>query len=64
MSFNEWRHKETNYDNRLRGARSPEQIKAIQEEFALRAMQIAVQRQDKALAQSVMSWAQSKRIVN
>lgn len=63
MSFNEWRHRHTNYDNRLRGARTPEQVKQIQEEFAMRAMQAAVDQKDKALAASVMAWAQTKRIV-
>lgn len=64
MTFNEWRHRATNYDNRMSGARTLEQQRKIQEEIALQAMQAAVQSKDKALAISVMEWARSKRIVD
>lgn len=64
MTFNEWRHRHTNYDSRLNAARSPEQQRAVIEQIALQAMQIAVQKQDKLFAASVMSWARAKHIVN
>jgi hypothetical protein len=63
MSFNEWRHQHTSYDNRMRGARSLDQQRKIQEEIAMEAMQIAVQKHDQQLAQSVMGWARSKRLI-
>ena len=63
MTFAEYRHRHTNYDNRLRGARSPEQQRAVMESVALAAMQLAVQKQDRAFAASVMSWAQAKHIL-
>lgn len=63
MSFNEWRHRHTSYDNRMRTALTVEQQQRIQREVAMQAMQLAVQQQDKTFARSVMTWAQSKRIL-
>ena len=62
VTFNEWRHRHTNYDNRMRRATPAEQRK-IQEQIALEAMQLAYVRGDKAFAQQVMVWAQSKRLL-
>lgn len=64
MTFNEWRHRHSNYDNRMRGARTPEQQCAVMEQVAMAAMQIAVAQQDKVLAAQVLAWAVAKRIVS
>jgi hypothetical protein len=63
MTFNEWRHRHSSYDNRLRGARTPDAQRAVMESIAMQAMQIAVASQDKVLAAQVMAWAIAKRIV-
>lgn len=63
MTFNEWRHRHTNYDRRMSTARSPEALKQIQEQVALEAMQLAYVRGDKVFAEQVMSWAHTKRLI-
>src|SRR4051812_26504344 len=63
MTFNEWRHRHTNYDNRMRGAIALGAQREIQEQIALEAMQLAYVRGDKAFAAQVMEWAKSKRLL-
>lgn len=64
MTFNEWRHRHTNYDSRMKAAsRNPAAQKKIQEEMALKAMQLAYANGDKELANQIMEWAKSKRLL-
>lgn len=62
QTFNEWRHRSTSYDNRMRKATPVEQRK-IQEQLALEAMQLAYVRGDKVFAAQVLEWAKSKRLL-
>lgn len=62
LTFNEWRHRHTSYDNRMRMA-TPAAQRKIQEQIALEAMQLAYSRGDKAFAQQVLAWAHSKRLL-
>lgn len=64
LTFNEWRHKHTNYDRRMSGARTLEAQRQIMEEVALQAMQRAYANGDKAFAQQIMEWAKSKRLLS
>lgn len=63
MSFNEWRHRHTNYDNRMRTALTVEQKMSIRKEIAMAAMRQAVEQNDKQFASSVMSWAQAYKLI-
>lgn len=63
MTFNEWRHRHTNYDRSLTCAKTVEAQRKIMERIALQAMQLAYARGDKQFAQQVMTWAQSKNLL-
>lgn len=64
MTFNEWRHRHTNYDRRMSRVRfNTEAQRKIQEQLALQAMQLAYARGDKQFAAQVMDWAHSKRLL-
>ena len=63
MTFNEWRHRHSDYDRSLRSAKDEAAVRQIMERIALQAMQIAYKRGDKQMAQQVMDWAHSKRLL-
>ena len=63
MTFNEWRHRHSDYDKSLRSAKDEAAVRAIMERIALQAMQLAYAQGNKAFAQQVMDWAHSKRLL-
>lgn len=62
-TFNEWRHRHSDYDKSLCSAQDEEAVRAIMERIALQAMQLAHSRGDRRFAQQVMDWAHSKRLL-
>lgn len=64
-TFNEWRHRHSDYDAKLRGIRPGDNaaVRALMERIALQAMQLAYANGNKAFAQQVMTWAHSKRLL-
>lgn len=62
-TFNEWRHRHSDYDKSLRSAKDETAVRAIMERIALQAMQLAYAQGNKAFAQQVMDWAHSKRLL-
>lgn len=63
MTFNEWRHRHSDYDKSLRSAKDEAAVRQIMERIALQAMQLAYTRGDKHFAAQVMEWAHSKRLL-
>lgn len=63
LTFNEWRHRHSDYDKTLRCAKDEAAVRAIMERIALQAMQLAYANGNKAFAAQVMGWAKSKRLL-
>ena len=63
MTFNEWRHRHSDYDKSLRTARDEAAVRQIMERIALQAMQLAHANGNKAFAAQIMEWAHSKRLL-
>ena len=63
MTFNEWRHRHSDYDKSLRSAKDEAAVRQIMERIAMQAMQLALVRGDRRFAQQVKDWAHSKRLL-
>lgn len=63
MTFNEWRHRHSDYDKSLRSAKDEAAVRQIMERIALQAMQMAYAKKDVRFAQQVLEWAHSKRLL-